>query len=376
MLIGIDASRANKSNKTGVEWYSWHLIQELKKITPGDGNSWVLYTNEMLKNGLEKLPEAWYEVRAHWPVGKGWTQVRLSWELWRRPTEVFFVPAHVLPRVCPKKSVVTVHDIGFHKFPALYKPRDKAFHEWSTKDIAKRAARIITVSEFSGREISQAYGIDPSRIAITYNGVDHDVYRPIADMFEIEDKLRRYQVPKPYFLCIGRLEAKKNIVNLVRAFNLLKARRGIGDPVKLVLIGNPGFRYEEIKKEIETSPVKQDIIQLGYVPEVDLPALINAAEALIHPSWYEGFGIPPVQAMACGCPVLSSNAASLPEVIGPDAGLFFPPDQLEPMANCMNRILSEPELRQKLRTAGLSRAAIFTWKNTAQKTLPVLTTWN
>jgi len=375
MLIGIDATRANITNKTGVEWYSWHVIQNLKELTKDSEHSWVLYSNEALKNGLEKLPKNWYEVRARWPIKKGWTQIRLSYELWRRPTDVFFIPAHVLPRVCPKKSVVTIHDVGFRRLPQLYRPRDRNFHEWSTKDIAKRAARIITVSEFSGREISEFYGIDPSKIAITPNGIDHDRYRPISDQAEIQERLTRYRITQPFFVAVGRLEVKKNIANLVKAFSLFKARRGLGDPTKLVLIGNPGFGYEEIKRTISESNVKQDILQLGYVPEADKPAILNAAQALIHPSWYEGFGIPPVEAMACGCPVLASDSSSLPEVLGKEAALYFAPGELEGMAHAMTRIQDESGLAQKLRLAGTTRASKFTWKNTAALTLPVLTEW-
>jgi glycosyltransferase involved in cell wall biosynthesis len=375
MLIGIDASRANKDRKTGVEWYAWHVIQNLKELTKDSDHSWVLYTGEVLQNGLEKLPKNWYEVRAHWPVKKGWTQVRLSYELWRRPTDVFFIPAHVLPRVSPKKSVVTIHDVGFRRLPQLYRDRDRRFHEWSTKDIAKRAERVITVSEFSGREISELYGIDPNKIAITPNGIDHDRYRPLSDPAEIEERLIRYRISKPYLVSISRLEAKKNISNLVKAFTLFKARRGVGDPTKLVLIGNPGFGFEEIKKAIADSNVKQDILQLGYVPEADKPAILNGAQALIHPSWYEGFGIPPVEAMACGCPVLSSDAASLPEIIGKDAAIYFPPGELDGMAEAMARIQDEQGLAQKLRLAGITQASKYTWKNTAQLTLPVLTEW-
>jgi len=375
MLIGIDASRANKANKTGVEWYAFHLIQQLKKMTQGDGHTWILYSNELLKGGLEKLPDGWYEVRAHWPIKKGWTQIRLSYELWRRPTDVFFVPAHVLPRVIPKKTVVTIHDVGFHCFPQLYKPRDRQFHEWSTKDIAKRVSRVITVSEFSGREIASCYGIDPAKIAITHNGVDHDVYRPISDAQAIEERLRRLRVTRPFFMTVGRLEAKKNIVNLIKAFTLFKQRRGVGDPVKLVLVGNPGFGFEDIKQALASSPVREDIVQLGYVTEADKPYLLNAAEALIHPAWYEGFGIPPVEAMACGCPVLSSNAASLPEVIGKENAIFFPPSEPEAMVAAMNRIIDEPSIKQALRLGGITRASAYTWRRTAEKTLPVLTQW-
>ncbi len=374
MLIGIEASRANKATRTGVEWYAWHTIQEMKKLTKGDGHSWILYTNEILRGGLEMLPENWFEVRAKWPLPYGWTQARLAWELYRRPVDVLFLPGSTMPRYTPKKTVVTLHDIGFHYFPQLYKKRQVHIHEAAMREAAKRAARILTVSEFSGREIAQAYGIDPAKIAITPCGVDHSLYRPMTDLPAIEERLQRYRLSKPFFFVIGRLEAKKNIVNLIKGFTDFKTRRGVGDPHSLVLAGVPGFGYEEIRAAINASPARKDIVELGYVPELDVPALMNAAEALIHPSWYEGFGIPPVQAMASGCPVLASNAASLPEVIG-DAGLLFPPDQPEAMAQAMERLVSEDGVRESLRAAGVTRAAKYTWENTAKATLPVLTEW-
>ena len=120
MLIGIDASRANKPVKTGVEWYAFHLIQELKKQTAGSRHQWALYTNEPLTGELAQLPENWYEVRARWVPKYLWTQVRMTWEMWRRAPDVFFEPAHVLPPIRPEWSVVTVHDIGFHRYPLLY----------------------------------------------------------------------------------------------------------------------------------------------------------------------------------------------------------------------------------------------------------------
>ncbi len=241
MLIGIEATRANKPAKTGVEWYAWHVIQELKGLTTGDGNSWILYSNAPLSGGLEKLPENWYEERITWPLPFGWTQLRLSWELKKHHVDALWLPGSTLPRFVPKNTVVTVHDIGFHRYPKLYKPRQVRIHEHAMKEIAKKATRILTVSEFSGREIAEAYGIDPRKIAITYNGVDHQAYHPIADKQEIEERLRRYQLPQPYFLTVGRLETKKNIVMLLKAFTSFKTRRGVGDPHRLALVGISGL---------------------------------------------------------------------------------------------------------------------------------------
>lgn len=374
MLIGIDATRANKPAKTGVEWYAWHVIQEMKRQTQGDGHSWILYANAVLSGGLEALPENWYEIRAKWPFKFGWTQFRLSYEMMKRPVDVLWMPGATLPRYLAKRIVVTEHDIGFHRFPKLYKPRQVHVHEHAMREAAKKATRLITVSEFSGREIAEVYGVDPAKIAITPLGVDHNLYRPIDDHSRIEERLRRYQLPQPYFLYVGRLETKKNIAFLVKAFTEFKNRRGVGDPHRLALVGIPGFGYDDIKRAIAASTFKSDILELGYVPETDLPYLMSGAEALVHPSLYEGFGLTPIQAMAAGCPVLSSNAASLPEVIG-DAGEYFSPQELEQCVIGMNRIVSEPGLKTKLREKGIVRAQAYTWERTASLTLPVLTRW-
>ncbi|MBU2508768.1 glycosyltransferase family 4 protein [Patescibacteria group bacterium] len=375
MIIGIEASRANKAKKTGVEWYAWHVIQELKKLTKEDGNSWILYTNKILEGGLEVLPPNWFEVRAKWPLKYGWTQLRLSWELLRRKADVLYLPGSTLPRYTPEHTVVTVHDVGFHHLPQLYKKRQVHIHEAAMNEIKNRVQRIITVSEYSKQQISESYGIDPSRIRVTFNGVDHKLYRPLTDIAAIENTLRRYNLSKPFFITIGRLEAKKNILNLIRAFDSFKTQHGVGDPHKLVLVGAPGFGYEEIKRAIKSSKYQSDIFELGYVSELDLPALLNAADALIHPSWYEGFGIPPLMAMACGCAVISSNATSLPEVIGPDAGLYFKPGESEQLCAAMSRLVSESGLKEQLKSSGVTRAAKYTWENTAKLTLPALLEW-
>jgi glycosyltransferase involved in cell wall biosynthesis len=375
MIIGIDASRANKPKKTGVEWYCFHLIQSLKKITANDGNQWILYTREPLSGGLEVLPENWYEVRAHWPPKRLWTQVRLSWEMLRRPPDVLFVPGHVLPPFRPEKSVVTIHDVGFHRLPKFYKDVQIRYHETSTRRIVKSDARIIAPSEFTGRELVDAYHADPSRIAITPLGIDHEAYKPVTDPYHVEAVLSKYHVPRPYVLFIGRLEAKKNVTGLVKAFNRFKELRGLGDPTSLILAGPQGYRYDEIKREIAASPHKDRIHEIGYVDEKDKPALLSGAAAYCQVTWYEGFGIPALEAMACACPVIASDGTSLPEVIGEGNGIFVPPDGTENFARALIRLSDDRAYADELRRRGVDRARQFTWEKTAEATLPVLTQW-
>ncbi len=374
MLIGIDASRANKPNRTGVEWYAYHLIQELKQITANGPHQWVLYSNEPLKDGLEKLPENWYEVRAKWPPKYLWTNVRMSWEMWRRPTDVLFAPAHVLPPVRPDRGVVTVHDVGFRRHPNVYTKQGRTYHESAMRSLLKDDTRIITVSEFSGREIAALYNIDTRRIAVTPLGVDHTQYRPM-NAEAIQDVRQALRLPHAYFLSIGWMGPKKNLINTIKAFEIFKARRGVGDPTHLVLAGPQGRDYEAIKKAIDASPQRTHIREIGYVKEEDKPALIAGARALVHISWYEGFGIPVVEAMACGCPVIASNNSALPEVIGDGNGIFVPPADNDATARAMDRIDSDDARRKELIEKGVARAAQYTWRRTAEATLPVLTDW-
>ncbi|MCE9586386.1 glycosyltransferase family 4 protein [Candidatus Uhrbacteria bacterium] len=374
MLIGIEASRANRLQKTGVEWYAYRLIQAMKQDPMQDPHAWILYSNTALSMGLERMPTNWHERRLSWAPKYLWTQIRLSLEMLRKPPEVLFVPAHVLPRFAPKRSVVTVHDVGFHKYPELYKPRQVSYHEWSTKDIVKSGAKIITVSEFCKGEIMEGYNVPADRITVTPLGVDHATYKP-ADASVITSTLARLQIPTPYVLFVGRLEAKKNILVLVDAFKRHKASRGVGDPLHLVLAGLPGEGFDAIGKAIADSGCAEFVHITGYLSEADKVALLSGALAYVQPSFYEGFGLPPLEAMACGSPVISSNAASLPEVVGEGNALFFDPLDPEALRAHLETILDQSETRDRLRTAGLAWAPRFRWDKTARQTLQTLTTW-
>lgn len=324
--------------------------------------------------GLERMPSNWHERRLAWPPKYLWTQIRLSLEMLSKPPEVLFVPAHVLPRFAPKRSVVTVHDVGFHKFPELYKPRQVTYHEWSTKDIVKSGAKIITVSEFCKREIMDGYNVPAERITVTPLGVDHETYKPSSPEAMIAMR-SRLQIPEPYVLFIGRLEAKKNILVLVDAFKRHKASRGVGDPLHLVLAGLPGEGFDVIGKAIAESGCADFIHITGYISEPDKVALLSGALAYVQPSFYEGFGLPPLEAMACGAPVISSNAASLPEVVGEGNALFFDPNDPEALRAHLETVLDNAESRAVLREAGLAWAPRFRWDKTARQTLQALISW-
>ena len=214
MLIGIDASRTAKQFKTGTETYSTELIKQLSKIDRK--NDYLLYTPRPIGERVGELgPRFRYRII---PFGKFWTQVRLSWEfLTRKRPDILFVPAHTLPLVIPRKTVVTLHDLGFKHFPERYNPTDLFYHNWAMGHSVKHATHIITISEFSKKDILANFTIDPAKITVIYEGYNQDEFKPLKD---------KKILAKPYLLFIGRLEEKKNIVGMIRAYAILCYAKG------------------------------------------------------------------------------------------------------------------------------------------------------
>lgn len=370
MLIGIDATSANKKERTGVEWYAYHLISELKKIDLGE-HQVVLYSRKPLVDDLSPLPEGWRSQVLRWSL-PGWNTIRLAWEMLRAAPEVLFVPGYKIPWVHPKRSIVTIHDLGADRIPDLYEPKERARLKKSTKQSVARASQIITVSEFSKNELVDVHQVPREKIRFTPLAADTTVFTKVdqASMRRVREK---YRLGKHYFFHVGRLEAKKNVATLIRAFEIFKRNRGVGDAWQLVLAGQPGFKYQtEIKPYLEQSPVKDSIRELGYVPQADLPAMLCGASAYLFPSWYEGFGIPAVEAMACATPLIASAIPPLKEVAGP-AAVYVAPNDPEEWAHQMGRLANEPDHRAMLIEAGEVRAQDYSWSETAKKTWQALT---
>ncbi len=369
-LIGIDASRANARERTGTEWYAYYLIQAMKKFRV-PGLEYALYSKKFLRDGLEQLPEGWYAKILGWKQQRLWNQLRLSWELWKHPVDLLFQPTHTLPLIRPKRTVTTLHDVGFERLPKLYRKSELRYHRYSARLAARKASRILTVSEFSRREILDLYKIPAERVVVTPLAVDTTKYRPDIPEETKKAVLDKYRLSKPFFLYVGRLEEKKNIVNLVHAFAIFKGWRGVGDPLKLLLVGAPGFGFERAKAEIKARKMEPHLLMPGYVPEEEVPALMAAADALVFPSRYEGFGLPILQAQACGTPVLASDSASMPEV-GGEGALYVTAEEPEDIAGGMKRLMDESATADRLRRAGFENVKRFSWDETARLTMNVL----
>ena len=426
MLIGIDASRANRGHKSGTEWYSYYLIRWLAKLD--SKNEYILYTDKPLtgglldltteqhyvscasdevkydKKGLQILKSPFNNFRAKvlgWPFLFFWTQGRLSLEmLWQRP-DLLFVPAHALPFIHPKNSIITIHDIGFERDRRLYLkeemgPEDtwarrvinilvriftigkyKAntidYLRWSTSYALKKARRIITVSNFSKREIVQFYQAKPDKIEVIYNGYNQYLYRPILRQEKVNEVLAKYDIARPYLLYVGRIDRKKNIPGLIEGYAIMKEQSKL--PEKLVLVGDASFGYDETNYMISEFMLNNEVIMPGWIEEEDMPYLYSGATAFVFPSNYEGFGIPLLQAMACQIPIAASCASSIPEVVE-KAAVLFDPHNVRSIADALHGIITDKLLRQNLIKLSQARLKNFSWEKTAWQTLQLFNKMN
>lgn len=416
MFIGIDASRANRSHKSGTEWYSYYLIKKLAEID--NHNQYVLYTDEPLcdglldlgcknpscrrsdfkfdQNGYQQLisPHSNFKAKIlRWPFKFFWTQGRLSWEMAIKPPEVLFVPAHSLPLWHPKKSVVTIHDIGYKQELSSYsserigyktkywdwlalaatggqhRATSVGYLDWSTGFTLREAKQIITISLFSKEEIIKHYQVAPEKIAVVYNGYNDDLFNQAQDQKALESVLNIYGLERPYIFYVGRLEKKKNIAALVEAYALARQKYNLRQ--KLYLVGDASFGYDEIKYLINEFSMEGEVMTTGWVEEEHLPFIYKGADAFIFPTKYEGFGIPLLQAMASGTPIAASRVAAIPEIVG-DAALFFNPENIKEMARIMADVVHDKTMAKRLADNGLERVKQFSWDKCAKETLDII----
>jgi glycosyltransferase involved in cell wall biosynthesis len=279
--------------------------------------------------------------------------------------ELFHATEHLLLplRQCP--SVLTVHDVIFHLFPGHHKRLNRWYLNAALPLFCRRADAIICVSEWSKADLVRLWEIDPAKIHVVHEAADPQ-FRPVSEE-RIMVTRRRYGLPERYLLTVGTIEPRKNLNRLLDALGLLRAQ---GDDVYLVIVGRKGWLYDDFFAALERFENRNAVIQLGYVPDDDLPAVYGGATATVLASLYEGFGLPILESMACGTPVVSSRAASLLEV-GGEAACYFDPQAVDEMAAVIRKVWRDVELRQEKKQQGLEQAARFSWTRAAQETLNV-----
>jgi glycosyltransferase involved in cell wall biosynthesis len=277
---------------------------------------------------------------------------------------LFHATAHLLPKFKSIPSVFTLHDTAYVHFPHYFRPRDGFYLRHMMPRFLAWADRIIVPSENTRRDALHYYRMDPEKIEVIPEGVE-ERFNPDVERVRVSTVRERYALPKRFILCINTIEPRKNLPTLLEAYAALRPRY---PEIGLVIAGAKGWLYEHFFERLRSLELEHRVRLTGYVPDEDLPALLNAAEVFAYPSEFEGFGLPPLEAMACGVPVLCSNTSSFPEVVG-DAGLLLPPHDVRAWVEALSRILESPQLRSELRVRGLARARLFTWERAARKTL-------
>lgn len=364
MRVGLDAllmSGKAGVRRTGISRYETELAGALLRITASD--QLFLYAQsalpELPAKGIWRIPP--------YPVSN--PAARLAWEhtgmvaqAMRDRLDLLHGMAFVVPPAWRKPSVVSIHDLALLKIEGHAPKRRTAYLRAMIGQSVRRSGRVIAISGQTKADIIELFDIDPEKIVVTPLGVPLHL-KPLdpgaREAFRAANKLTR-----PTLLYVGTLEPRKNIPNLLRAFDIVAA----SSDAELVLGGAEGWLTEELHQTLATMKARDRVRLTGFIPEADLASWLSAADVFVFPSRYEGFGLPPLEAMACGTPVVSSTSSSLPEVLGDDA-LLADPDDIQGIATAIERLLTDSSLAADLRARGIVRAATFTWEATARLTL-------
>ena len=364
MLIGIDANEANlTANRVGINQYAFDLTHAVYNLKTE--HNFVIY---LKTPPMEDLPKA----RGDWqyrviPFPKLWTQTRLPFDLYThqpRP-DVFFSMTHYAPRWSPVPTVVAIMDLGFLQTPDQFTAKDfnqlKSWTEYSVKN----AAKIITISEHTKQDIIKYYG--HKDVTVTYPGYDQKLFRPTRN----PKVLQKYGIKEPYILFLSSLKPSKNIEGLLQAYKKFLSTSHLALSTSLVISGKKAWLYNQIFALVKDLKLENRVIFTGFVEEQEVPVLMSMSEVFVMPSFYEGFGIPVLEAMACGTPVVVSSVASLPEVAGP-AGIYIDPNDTASIISGLQTALGPK--REEFVKQGLERVKSFSWVNTAKLTLKCLET--
>jgi glycosyltransferase involved in cell wall biosynthesis len=387
--VAVDARPAVFPRKTGIGFYIWHLLRELPRVDPSTQYvAWYLDVKGALTfrsrgalsaaAGRQGRGDGLALIERQVPIpARLFEQLSERFDLpraeWFARFDVLFAPNFVPPPTRAPRLVLTVHDLAFRLFPET---APHSTRRWLTRldQALQRAAAVIAVSAATKDDLTRLYGVPSGRITVVPHGVDRTVFRPSSEA-RVAEVRARFGIEGPYLLSLGGIEPRKNLARLVEAFGLLSRRTGL--PEVLVIAGggvewNPeGPGGLEAALRTAAPGIRERIRLTGYVEEADKVALMGGATALVYPSLYEGFGLPALEAMACGTPVLTSNVSALPEVVG-TAGLLVDPGDAEAIAEGMRRLCEDESLRARLREEGLARSAGFSWTETARRTAAVL----
>ena len=363
LRIAIDASRSVSHQPTGTEIYSRRLIQALIAANERQANPAQLSLYFRDRPPAKLFADSAYVQQQAIPLPRLWTHLGLAAAIWKTRPDLSFVPAHTLPLVFPGAAALTVHDLGFKRFPQAHPPLQRAYLEASTRFSQARAQLIFADSRATATDLQRFYGTPSAKIRVVYPGIDQET--PSLSRDDIDAVRAKYELPPRYFLFVGTLQPRKNIGRLVKAFARWQSLSG-DEETALVLAGAKGWLYDE-----RWLMGSRQVSMTGYISEVEKHALLAGAMALVFPSLYEGFGFPALEAMRAGTPVIASNTSSLAEIVA-DCGLQVDPLDIEAIASAMSRISEDQPLRAELIAGGYQRVRQFSWAESARQALDAL----
>ena len=380
MKIGVDIRALLQGKETGVEEYVEQLLVKLFDVD--QKNEYILFYNAWR---IHVMDLSWVEKYPNVSIKRFRVPNKLfNFSLWYfgypeidrllGNVDIFFMPNLNFIALSQKtRLLLTVHDLSFEHYPQTFSWKRRLWHSFvNPRRLCKRADTIFAVSASTKADLVETYGIQTKKIVESLNGLSERFRkrdRNDLDLLAVKD---RYHLPYKFILALGTIEPRKNIVSVVRAYNRL---RTLGqknfEQYKLVISGGRGWKMNETMQEILTSPFHKDIIITDFIATEDKISVYNLAELFVYPSHFEGFGFPPLEAMRCGTPVITSNTSSLPEIVG-SAAILIDPDQPDELYRAMKEVLSDTMLREYLITRGMRRSMHFQWLRSAQTFLQAL----
>jgi glycosyltransferase involved in cell wall biosynthesis len=364
LRIAIDAHSVG-AGLAGNESYITNLVEALAELD--EVNRYTLYVTK--REAVERFHNRWPNVRVqltlpHTPLVR--IPLTLATELRRHPVDLLHVQ-YTAPPFAPCPIVATIHDLSFEHLPQTFKRRSRMQLRLTVRRTARAASRILVPSEHTRRDIIETYAVAPERVSVTQLAAPAH-FAPVEDEREVSRVKELYHLKGDYILAVGSIQPRKNLALLIAAYADLRRARPHANLPKLALVGKKAWLYDETLRAIEESGLADLTVLTGYVAEADLPALYSGALCFVYPSYFEGFGLPPLEAMQCGAPVIAGNRTSLPEVVH-DAGLLVDPFDKEALTSALARMIDDANLRADLRVKGMERASHFSWRETARLTV-------
>jgi glycosyltransferase involved in cell wall biosynthesis len=367
MRIGFDAT-ALPAEPVGAGRYIVRLARAL--AAQGAEHELIIFVQRPRRTLIDTPPlqnVQWVETQEMRPALRLlWEQTVLPQLVRRLGLDLLHSPHYTRPLFLPCASVVTFHDMTFFLYPQLHTRAKRIFFPWMMRRSARLAEAIMADSESTYRDAMRILGIPAVKITTVPLGIGEE-FHPITDARLLDDCRQRYNLPERFVLYVGLVEPRKNLPLLLQAYARLAQQ---DDPPPLVVVGRMGWMYEEVFRQIESLQLQQRVQFTGYVPDQDLPLVYNLAQCLLYPSRYEGFGFPPLEAMACGTPVITTASSAMQDQVG-EAGLLVPPQDEQALFQAMRRLLHDHALQEELSRRGREQARKFTWEQTAFKTLQV-----